>query len=168
MLLAVHRRGNPSYPPPPYIADAPLSGHSSPFEWSILIVPKTSLGRECHKLDITNTSAFDPDSPDSTSTPAWCFRNERVDPRDVPDLLALGVLGKLGARAMADPGGVLRILRGIALPSSEKDEDSRSWTIAGVRMLHHDGIFGRKKLDFERAFRRMMRRRSGGRRWGFG
>jgi len=83
VLLAVHRRGNPSYPPPPYTADAPLSGHFSPFEWSILIVPKTSLGRDCHKLDVTNTSAFDPDSPDSTSTPAWCFRNERVDPRDV-------------------------------------------------------------------------------------
>lgn len=73
----------------------------------------------------------------------------------MPDLLALGVLGKLDGRAIANLGEVLRILRGIALPSSEKDEDSRSWTIAGVRMLHHDGIFGRKKLDFERVFGRM-------------
>jgi hypothetical protein len=74
----------------------------------------------------------------------------------VPDLLALGVLGKLDGRATVDLGEMPHILRGIALPISEKDEDSRSWTIAGVRMLHHDGIFGRKTLDFGRAFRRMM------------
>jgi hypothetical protein len=74
----------------------------------------------------------------------------------VPDLLALDVLGKLDGRAMVDLGEMPRILRGIALPISEKDKDSRSWTIAGIWMLHRDGIFGRKKLDFERAFRRMM------------
>jgi hypothetical protein len=140
------------YPTPP---TPPLSGHSSPFEWSILIVPKTSLGSDYHKLDVTNSSAFDPHSPDSTPTLAWRFRNERVDPRDVPELLALGMLGKLDGRAMADPGEVPRILRGIALSSSGKDEDSRSWTIAEVRMVYHDCIFGRKKFDFERVFGRM-------------
>jgi hypothetical protein len=57
--------------------------------------------------------------------------------------------------AMADPGEMLRILRGIALPRSGKDEDIWSWTIAVVRMLHHDGTFGRKKLDFEEVFWRM-------------
>src|SRR2546421_12192387 len=93
------------------------------------------MGRDCHKLDVTSTSAFDLDRPDSTSTLAWCFHNERVDTKDVLDLPALGVLGKLDGRAMADLGEVLRILSGIALPSSEKDEDSRSWSIAGVRML---------------------------------
>ena len=66
---------------------------------------------------------------------------------------------------MADPGEMPRILKGIALPRSEKDEDSRSWTIAGVKVLHHDGIFGRKKLDFKEVFRRMA---EGGRSRGFG
>jgi len=114
--------------------------------------PKTSLGRDCHKLDVTNTSAFDLDSLNSTSIPAWHFRDERVDARDVPDLLALAVLRKLDERAMADPGEVLRILRGIALPGARR-----------TRILHHDSIFGRKKLDFERVFGRMgeeVRRRT--------
>ena len=70
------------------------------------------------------------------------------------DLPALGVLGKLDGRAMADLGEVLRILSGIALPSSEKDEDSQSWSIARVRMLASLGGW--------------RRRRGGGREWGFG
>jgi hypothetical protein len=50
----------------------------------------------------------------------------------VPDFLALGMLGELDRRDMVDPGEVPRILSGIALPSSEKGEESQTWT-----MLHH-------------------------------
>jgi hypothetical protein len=120
---AIHptRHHHPRPPTPHYQATPPA-------QWSILIVPK-KLGGHYHKLDVTNTSALDPDNPDSAPTLAWRFRNERVDPRDVPGLLALSVLRRLDGCTMADPGEVPRILRGITLPSSKAELDGQGCCI---------------------------------------
>lgn len=116
-------------------------GHSA-FHWGILVMPKTSRGKDCSAYDVSDGSGMDADTGQMRNTALdWEFRPKRlIDPLRSGRLLGRIIIGKIPNDVPVS--AIEALLKDIPLPDKNANprQSCVTWTLDAILALQGAGL----------------------------